>query len=254
MDVLGEPALAVRRRHLVVRLAIDDPLERGVVKAMPDRSGYRIHVAVLVVHCDQGLVDMVMEFGVPLAVEAGAACARGLRDRRIALHVLRDRELPGLPRLHLVIDPAQEIPAPAGQVVRIVETVVVVAVHVPDVNGRIEAQAVPAIFLKPHQRIVPDELADFRAPVIGPILFAPWRPGPPVVVEIDPAHIHAVPPFKPAVELPDRKIGRPEMVVDDVEDDGDALAMGRIDQSFDALRPAVRAFDRKNVRGVVPPR
>src|SRR5207237_2981969 len=98
-----------------------------------------------------------------------------------------------------------------------------------------------------------DERADFRTPVIRSILFAPWRPGPPVVVEIDSAHIHAVPPFKPAVELPDRKIGGAEMVIDDVEDDGDALAMGRIDQSLDARRPAVRAFHRKNVRGVVSP-
>src|SRR5205085_727079 len=118
--------------------------------------------------------------GMPGLVSTGAARGCGLRDRRIALHVLRDRDLPGLARLHLVIDPAQEIPAPAGQVVRIVEAIVVVAVHVPDVNGRIEAQPVRAIFLKPHQGVVPDELADFRTPVIRSILFAPWRPGPPV--------------------------------------------------------------------------
>src|SRR5207247_5185348 len=36
MNVLREPALAVRRRHLVVRLAIDDALERSIVKAAPD--------------------------------------------------------------------------------------------------------------------------------------------------------------------------------------------------------------------------
>src|SRR3712207_6930094 len=49
----------------------------------------------------------------------------------------------------------------------IVDRIAVIAVYVADVVRGVEAQAIHAKVFEPHQRIVTDELANFRATVIG---------------------------------------------------------------------------------------
>jgi hypothetical protein len=183
--------------------------------------------------------------GAPLRPEARAAAADRTGQPRIVLHVLGDGDLPRLAVADLAIDPLQQAPA-VGQVGA---RIVVASVDVTDPSGGVEPQAVAAALLQPAQRVVADVLAHFAAAVVGAGI-APRRIAAPVVVEID----AALPVGAPAVELPEVEVGRAEMVVDDVVDDGDAARMRRVDQAPQAVGTAIRAFDRENVGRVVAPR
>ena len=73
---------------------------------------------------------------------------------------------------------------------------------------------------------------------------------PPVLVEVDaPAAVLA-----PPVEPPQVQVGRPEVVVDHVQDDREPVPVGLPDELLERLRPAVGALDREDVGRVVPPR
>ena len=101
--------------------------------------------------------------------------------------------------------------------------------------------------LEPHQGVVAEELADLAAAVIGAAV-PPRRLAAPVVVEVDPAQSV----LRPAVELPDVEVAGAEVVVNHVEDDGDAEAVGRLDELLEGPGTAVSAFDREDVRGLYP--
>ena len=85
---------------------------------------------------------------------------------------------------------------------------------------------------QPVERVVADELADLAAAVVGPGV-APRRRRAPVVVEVD----AALAVLGPAVELPEVEVARAEVVVDDVEDHGDAALVGGFDERLEAPRP-----------------
>jgi hypothetical protein len=70
-------------------------------------------------------------------------------------------------------------------------------------------------------------LTDFAASVIG-TGFSPRRGGPIVVVEVDTAAIV----FAPAIELPQIEVAGAEMIVNNVQDDSDALLVSALDKPF----------------------
>src|SRR5207244_6729300 len=137
----------------------------------------------------------------------------------VVLHVLGDHELPRLPGAHLAVDPLHQAPAvgDVGAGIR------VRAPHVADPAGGVPAKPVAVPLLQPHERVVTNVLPHLAATVVRPRV-APRRLPPPVVVEIDPAFL-GTPVRAPAVELPEVEVVGAEVVVDDVEDDGDAATV-----------------------------
>ena len=188
------------------------------------------------------------EPGAPLGTEAGASRPYVSRDPFVVLHVLGDHELPRLPGAQLAVDPLHQAPAVrdvgAGLGVR--------ADHVADPAGGVPAEPVAVPELQPHERIVTDVLPHLTATVVRPRV-APRRLATPVVVEIDPAFL-GTSGRAPAVELPEVEVVGAEVVVDDVEDDGDATTVGGIDEPAEPVRTPVRLLDREDEGGVVAPR
>ena len=88
------------------------------------------------------------------------------------------------------------------------------------------------VVLEPHQGVVADELADLAAAVVGAGV-APRRVVAPVVVEVDAAAVV----LAPAVEPPQVEVARAEVVVDDVEDDREAVLVRGLDELLEALGP-----------------
>ena len=144
----------------------------------------------------------------------------------------------------LGIDPLQQAPA----LLERVPFVALVAAHAADVEGHVEAQPVEVVLVQPVERVVPDELADLAASVVGAGV-APGGVAAPVVVEVDAALVV----LAPAVELPEVEVARAEMVVDDVEDHRDPAPMRGFDEGLKPLGSAVGALDGEDVRGVVAP-
>ena len=70
-----------------------------------------------------------------------------------------------------------------------------------------------------------------------------------VVVEVDAALVVLL----PAIELPQVEIARTEVVVDHIQDDGDAALVRLPDELLEAVRPAIGTFHREDVGGVVAP-
>ena len=105
------------------------------------------------------------------------------------------------------------------------------------------------VFLQPHQGIIKQVLTDLAASVIGSGL-SPRRVGTVVVVEVDSAVIV----LGPAVELPKIKVAGAQVVVNNVQDHGDALLVGALDEPFESQRASVDGLHRKDLRGVVAPR
>src|SRR6185436_20312339 len=98
-------------------------------------------------------------------------------------------------------------------------------------------------------RAVAEERPNLGPAVVGTRL-APRGPLPGVLVEVDPA----LAVLRPAVELPQVEIGRPEMVVDDVQDHRDPGGMSVADERLQVVRSAVVALDREGEGRVVAPR
>ena len=88
------------------------------------------------------------------------------------------------------------------------------------------------VLFEPHQGVVAEVLAHLLAAVVGTGV-APGRRRALVVVEVDAAR--AV--LAPAVELPQGEVARAEVVVDDVEDDGDAVRVGGLDEALERVGP-----------------
>ena len=70
-----------------------------------------------------------------------------------------------------------------------------------------------------------------------------------IVVEVE----AAIAALVPAVEAPQIKVGRAEMVVDEVKNDGDATRVRRLDEARERVRAAVGALDRERMGRVVAP-
>ena len=102
----------------------------------------------------------------------------------------------------------------------------------------VEPQPVEVEVAEPHQRVVDDEPAD-RAGVLA--------------VEVDP--VAPVVAARGEVRAESRQVvaARSEVVVDDVQDDGQAVAVGGVDEALEAVRAAVGLVRRVPVDAVVAP-
>jgi hypothetical protein len=117
------------------------------------------------------------------------------------------------------------------------------------VDRGVEAEPVDVVLVEPHQGVVDDEPADVGAAVVRAGV-APRGRGPPVLVEVDPAQAVLAPP----VELPQVEVRGPEVVVDEVEDDGDAMAVGLAHERLEGVGAAIHRLDGEDVSRVVAPR
>ncbi len=236
----GTRATAVR--HLVVRFAVDNPVEGVVVVAVADGVTDGGERALFVLGSDHRLADRMDELGVPLRAKSGAAGANVLGEPLVVLKILGDRD-PAFefPR-DLAIDVLEQAPA-LRQVLR------VGTVDGANELGAVETEAVDVVFLEPHQGVIDEVLADLPSSVIRPC-FSPRRVGPVVVVEVDSAAIV----LAPAVELPEIEVAGAQVVVDHVEDHRDAFLMGTLDELLERQRAAVGGLHREDMGGVVAPR
>src|SRR5207248_1031208 len=101
---------------------------------------------------DERVAGGVHEAGTPLRAKTGAARADVSGDPLVVLHVLGDRDLPGLAGVDLRVDPLHHSPAVGDVRAR-------VAVGSPDVAdpaGRVPSQPVAIALLEPAQGIVAD--------------------------------------------------------------------------------------------------
>ena len=229
-----------------MRFGVDDPVERIAATLADDAGDDGGHVPLGVVVGHELRPDPADEPGVPLGVEPGAALRGRGRQPRVVLEVLGDRDLPGLGRPDLVVDPGQERPAVGQRHRRRARRV---AVRGPDVDGRIEPEAVAPELLEPGHRAVAQERPDLAAAVVGAGP-APQRHATVVVVEVDAAAVA----LGPAVEPPQVEVRRSEMVVDDVDDDRDAPGVRIAHERLERVRPAVGRLDGEQVGRVVAPR
>ena len=93
VDLLRHSCFAVR--HLVVRFAVDHPVEGVVVVAIVDRVAHGSQRALLILRGDHGLADWMDEIGVPLRAESCSACPNLLSDLFVVLQILSDGDPPG---------------------------------------------------------------------------------------------------------------------------------------------------------------
>jgi hypothetical protein len=106
------------------------------------------------------------------------------------------------------------------------------------VNG-VEPQAVEVVVAEPHRRVVAEEPAHLVA--AGVI----------EVHGVAPRRVVAIREVRP--ELANVVTGRPEVVVDDIENNGQAMRMTRIDQSLQVVGRSVAVVWREQVDAVVTP-
>ncbi len=184
------------------------------------------------------------ETGVPLRAEARPARAGVLHDPFVILQVFGNGQVIGRELGHFLVDPLHEAPA-VGQ---IVGRFVVVAVDVADVGGSIPTQAVNLVLVQPRQGVIAQHLAHFGSAIVGPRV-APGRLGAVVVIEVDAAAVA----LRPAVEAPQVKVARPQVVIDHVEDDGDAMTVSRFDELLEAQHAAVIRLHGEWQRQVIAP-
>ena len=240
VDFFGHARLAVG--HFVVRLGVDHAAKRVVVEAMQDRVAHGVHVASSVVGGDQRLAHRMHEPGVPLRIEPGAAVGSRPHQRGVALQVLGDGDHPGLLRFRLVIDLLHQAPA-FGQF-----AVALAPVHAPDVRRRIPPQPVESVVQQPVQGVVTQVRAHLLAAVVGARV-APGRATTVVVVEVDPAFVVLI----PAVKTPQVEVARAEMVVDHIQQYGDAPFVRGTDEPPHVLGGSVVALNRVDEGRVVTP-
>lgn len=118
-----------------------------------------------------------------------------------------------------------------------------------NVAHAVEAQAVHMVFIEPHEDVVEDILSNLVASVIGTGV-SPRRVRPVIVVEVDATVIV----LGPAVEMPKIEIPRAKVVVNNVEDHCDTMAVSALDELLERQRAAVGDLNRKDMGGVVAPR
>ncbi len=172
-------------------------------------------------------MQRVVEVVVPLRVEAVAArVARRDEARVVQVALGHDPEGAaerGAEHLHALGQLLEEVDG------RVVDD---------RVHG-VEAKSIDMVIAEPHRRVVEEEGADL---------------GTPRSVEVDggtPRRRIAVDEVGP--ELAEVVPVRPEVVVDDVEHDGEAVRVASVDEPLQAVRLAVGVMRRPEVDAVVPP-
>ena len=118
-----------------------------------------------------------------------------------------------------------------------------------DVDRRIPAQSVDAVFVEPHADLIGDKLAHLRTSEIGP-RSPRGRAAFFILVEID---TRFGVPGAVAVKLPEAEVFRPVVVVHDVEVHGDAALVGGFDELLERVGTTVGIFHGELVARVVSP-
>ena len=118
-----------------------------------------------------------------------------------------------------------------------------------DVVDRIPPEAIDVVVFDEHLDLGQDVIAHFAAPIIRP-RGAPVGVGFPIVVEVD----AAIAARGPAVVLPHFEIGGTVVVVDDVDQHGDAVFVAGLDESLEGVGPAVGRLDGEGIGRIVAPR
>ena len=229
-------------RHLVMRFAVDDPVEGVVVVSIAEGVTDGGERALLILGSNHRLADGVDEVGIPLRAEPGAAGPDVFSEPFVVLQVLGDGDPAGVFLSDQGIDRLKQAPA-------IGEVLAAGAMRGANVDRSIETEAVHVVFVEPHAGVIEDILAHLAAPVIGPGV-APGCARPFVVVKANAAATI----LGPAVALPKVEVTRPKVVVNDVEDHRDALGVSVLDEPLEPQGAAIIALDRKDVRRVVTPR
>ena len=212
---------------------------------MDNRISHRLQVAEVIVVADQRGAYGVDKFTIPLRPKTSPTFTGTLGNPGVLLEILGDGERTGITFLELFVDPLHQRPA-LGQ---IMGGIVAIAVAIADVNGRIPTQAIEMILINPHQRVITQILAHFGSAIVRPCV-APGGSGALIVIEIDATQIILV----PAIKAPEIKIAWPQMVVDHIHDDTDAVGVGTFDKILECIRTAIVAFDRKDRGRVIAPR
>ena len=141
----------------------------------------------------------------------------------------------------IAIDLLQQAPA-------IRKLVPFIAVDRPDEERAVIAQTVDMELFQPHQRIVMDVAAHLLPAIVRPGA-APGGLGAPVVIKIDAALVVLL----PAVELPEVQVAGTKVVVDHVQDHGQAALVCLPYEGLEAIRSAVGALHGIDVGRVVAP-
>jgi len=174
-------------------------VDHAVEAAVGEVAGEGVHVAVGVAGGGGEPADVAEEIVVPLGLEA---------DVGVEGVVFGDAEDVGMVGDQPLVDLLEHVAA----------GLVPGSAAMADVVDRIPAEAVDVVVLDEHLDLGLDEILDLGAAVVGPGGTPVGGGLPGLVVEEDAAE--AV--LRPAVELPHLEVGRAVVVVDDVDEDGDA--------------------------------
>jgi hypothetical protein len=90
-----------------VRFAVDDPFEGVVVVAMAECVADGDHGAMLILVGDHRLADGVDEVAIPLRAKPGPTFSHVLGEPLVVLHILGDRDPPGILLSDLAVYPLE---------------------------------------------------------------------------------------------------------------------------------------------------
>ena len=207
-----------------------------------DRARVTVCVLVLLEH----RTHLLHEVRIPLGVEPGPLRCRWPGNPVVVLHILRNGDLPGLAPVDGVIDLLQQLPAIGNILGRIP-----VPEDVADIGRRVQAQAVKPVVPQPGDGIVYQVLASQpgRSPAVTPTGSAgAGHPG------SGRRRSRSLPAGPAAIELPQNRIRRAEVVVDHVEDHRDAQPVGCAHERLEAIRATVGTLGRTAPPGHIPTR
>lgn len=128
------------------------------------------------------------------------------------------------------IDPLHQFPAFGNVSSRIS----FIPVNAFDINYHVPAQAVDAALLEPQKGVIAQILAHFIPAIIRPRL-APGCLRAVIIVKVNPP----LAIFAPAVKPPQIKVAGAKVVVNDIEDDGDTVLVGRFHKALKGIRSAI---------------
>ena len=228
--------------HLVVAFGVDNAAKRIVVVGSGEGLGHQPRRTIGVVVGFEDVADRVDESRRPLGVEPGPAVEGGPDEPSVALEVFGDEQGVRKVVAQAVAEPAHKVPA-------VFQDVAGVVVFGADVERHVEAEAVYAVAFEPHPGVVAQVLPHFRTSVVGAGI-APRGGGAVVVVEVDAALAVLAPP----VELPEVEVGGAKVVVDHVQNNGNAAPVSLADEAFEGIGAAVGGRDGERMGRVVAPR
>ena len=249
VHTVGQPRVVVEDTRLVMVVGEDH--------AVAGRLGPTIHLVEDLPHVRRSRGDLrgddVVETRLPVAVEAVGLrgdAERVIKCSRPVVTVRNDREQIGVlgnapaVRVLLVdhaVDRRHERLALEKDVVRV--GAVAVPAEPENVLRRVPAETVDAELVEEHLDIVLDVTPHFRLGVIGAVTpRGPATPG--IGREIN---------IGRAVELPETVARRVPVVVHHVDLHFHPAGVGRFDETFQSVRPAVSGLDGEDVLRIVAP-